>query len=752
MESTTVRTMTVTSTPETHLAFTNFAYCSSANLRQFAVPGTADLFLANVADVFILSLSYPFLNYTNEGILICYGVELESGLVDCSFFSGWHARVSTDDTVTVTRFVPPENFDLTLLSLELEFVKKGTKTKNEEVDAVQLSTQLKRKFIAQVLTVGQRATFEYHGTNYVFTVSRAVTEADNLSNGIERGMICEDTYIVFEASNATGIKIMNQRDAATSKIFKEKEFNLESLGIGGLKQEFVNIFRRAFASRVFPPHTWNRLGGKHVKGVLLYGPPGTGKTLLARQIGKMLNRKEPKIVNGPEVLSKFVGETEKNVRDLFADAENDQRSLGEASDLHVIIFDEIDAICKARGSSRDGTGVHDSIVNQLLTKIDGVEALDNILLIGMTNRMDMLDEALLRPGRLEVHIEIGLPDEAGRLEILQIHTKMMKENSFLAPDVNRQELAARTKNYSGAELEGVVKSAMSYALNRNLNREDLSKPVDEENIKVTMEDFLHALSEVKTAFGASTKDLEVSRPNGFVDCGDRQRLIYESVMFLVERVKAKGRGGPPVTCLLHGPSGSGKTALAATIGIDSEFPYVKIVSAETLNGPHESQRCAHITKVFEDAYKSPLSIVILDNIERLLHYTEIGPRFSNETTHTLLKFLGKTPPERSKLLVLGTTSELTFLKSVGLRKAFSVAYSVPLLRTEDAKKVLEQLSVFSDDDIDEAAQALNDIPIKQLYTVIGMAAERGGRFKDSVTEKLNITHFLDCLEEVTAYV
>ncbi|KAA8526831.1 hypothetical protein F0562_008940 [Nyssa sinensis] len=110
-------------------------------------------------------------------------------------------------------------------------------------------------------------------------------------------MLSADSCIVFEAPNSSGIKIVNQREAASSNIFRHKEFNLQSLGIGGLNAEFADIFRRAFASRVFPPHVTNKLGIKHVKGMLLYGPPGTGKTLMARQIGKMLNGKEPKLCN-----------------------------------------------------------------------------------------------------------------------------------------------------------------------------------------------------------------------------------------------------------------------------------------------------------------------------------------------------------------------------------------------------------------------------------------------------------------------
>ncbi|KAM3405422.1 hypothetical protein ACQJBY_008106 [Aegilops geniculata] len=584
------------------------------------------------------------------------------------------------------------------------------------------------------MTSGQRVPFEFYGTNYIFSVNQALLEGQEGSTPLDRGFLSSDTYIIFEAAPNSGIKVINQKEAASSKLFKDKEFNLEKLGIGGLSSEFTDIFRRAFASRVFPPHVVSKLGIKHVKGMLLYGPPGTGKTLMARQIGKLLNGKDPKIVNGPEVLSKFVGETEKNVRDLFLDAENDQKAQGDHSDLHVIIFDEIDAICKSRGSSRDGTGVHDSIVNQLLTKIDGVEALNNVLLIGMTNRKDLLDEALLRPGRLEVHIEINLPDENGRLQILQIHTSKMRESSFLSPDVNLQELAARTKNYSGAELEGVVKSAVSFALNRQISMDDLTKPLDEESIKVTMEDFVNGLHEITPAFGASTDDLERCRLHGIVDCGKAHQHIFQRAMLLVEQVKVS-RGSPLVTCLLQGSAGSGKSALAATVGIDSDFAYVKIV--------------------FEDAYKSQFSIIILDDIERLLEFVAIGPRFSNLISQTLMVLLKRVPPKGKNLLVIGTTSETTFLDSIGMSGVFSVTYEVPKLTKEDAAKVLRHLNVFDEGDVETAAEALDDMPIKKLYTLVEMAAQgpQGGSAEAIYAgeEKIDLNHFFSILSDIIGY-
>lgn len=245
-------------------------------------------------------------------------------------------------------------------------------------------------------------------------------------------------------------------------------FNFEQLGIGGLDSQFSDIFRRVFTSRMCPPEEAQELGLKHVKGIVLYGAAGTGKTLIARKIGEILGCRTPKIVNGPEILSKYVGESEDNIRKLFADAEEDEKVNGINADLHLIIFDEIDAICKTRGTVKNSTGVADTIVNQLLTKLDGVNQLNNILVVAMTNRLDMLDPALLRAGRLEVHIEIPIPDEKGREQIFTIHTKKLKESGKLAKDVDCATLAAMTPGITGATIEGIVRCAIQTAMYENM--------------------------------------------------------------------------------------------------------------------------------------------------------------------------------------------------------------------------------------------------------------------------------------------
>ncbi|OAE30121.1 hypothetical protein AXG93_1112s1390 [Marchantia polymorpha subsp. ruderalis] len=726
-------TMKVMNSPGTDCALTNCAYVSPSDLPRFVLRQGLSSGLGLVG------------NSMQGDVLDKYQQRVKSSNLVQSASMLFIAEMS--------RFVPPERgFNLVLLTVELEFVK--FRGKPEQLDAQILAKELQKRFAGQVLTVGQKVTFEYVGTNYTFCVNQTLLEGNSGNDDSTRGILTSETHFMFETPGNSGIKMLNQSGGSSTNLFKSKDFNFQKLGIGGLDNEFQDIFRRAFASRVFPPHVISKLGIPHVKGMLLWGPPGTGKTLIARQIGKMLNGREPKIVNGPEILSKFVGETEKNVRDLFADAEKDQREHGDGSELHIIIFDEIDAICKARGSTRDGTGVHDSIVNQLLTKIDGVESLNNILLIGMTNRKDMLDEALLRPGRLEVQIEIGLPDEKGRVQILNIHSNKMKQNSFLSENVNLEELAARTKNFSGAELEGLVKSAVSFALNRQVNFDDLNQSLDEDNIKVTMDDFLHALQEVKPAFGAAISSLEMCRLNGMLDCGPRHKRIQETGMALTEQVKTSERT-PLLSCLIEGPSGSGKTALAATIAIDSDFPFIKIVSAESMVGLTESTKCGIIGKIFEDAYKSPLSIIILDDIERIIEFVNIGPRFSNLILQTLLVLIKRVPPKGRKLLVIGTTSMRSVMESMDVVSAFNVAVHVPMLNHEDIKKVLAGLNVFAPRDVDSALAVLDEeMPIKKLLTLVEMSAQgKSGEGAEAVyagKEKIDISRFVDCYNDLAS--
>ena len=348
------------------------------------------------------------------------------------------------------------------IDLEVAFIRKG-EVAPQAYDTAEMAKLFARAFENHIFTTGQLLVFEFKGMNLLTTVTgvevvelHEIQQRSNAgapggqgaahSSRSDRGILIAQTQINFSAARDGGVKLKASGNRPPPNAILQPNFKFEDMGVGGLDKEFANIFRRAFASRIFPPALVEKLGIQHVKGMVLYGPPGTGKTLLARQIGKMLNAREPKIVNGPEVFNKYVGGSEENVRKLFADAEAEQKAKGDESQLHIIILDELDAMVRQRGSGGAGaTSAGDNVVNTLLAKLDGVEQLNNILVIGMTNRLDMIDEALLRPGRLEVHVEVSLPDEFGRRQILNIHTSKMRTNGVMDTDVNIDELAALTQ-------------------------------------------------------------------------------------------------------------------------------------------------------------------------------------------------------------------------------------------------------------------------------------------------------------------
>jgi len=188
----------------------------------------------------------------------------------------------------------------------------------------------------------------------------------------------------------------------------------------------------------------------------LFGPPGVGKTLLAKAAATESGANFI-AVRGPEILSKWVGESEKAIREIFRRA----RQVAPT----IVFFDEIDAIAPARGMRHDTSGVTDRIVNQLLTEMDGIVPLQNVVVIAATNRPDILDPALLRPGRFDKIIYVPPPDKKARLEILRIHTR----HTPLAEDVDLEEIAEKTEGYSGADLEALVREAALAALREDIN-------------------------------------------------------------------------------------------------------------------------------------------------------------------------------------------------------------------------------------------------------------------------------------------
>lgn len=593
--------------------------------------------------------------------------------------------IKTSDGLSVT--VEPINRDsvgglaLVGVNLSIDLIKR----KNVAISEDEVVEYVHERFKTYLFCENQVLACDFQGTS----IRLVVTGVELVSVGEEKREFRDRGFIVSEIETTVTVKVGPKDEAIiqfkpTSRKSRNTlaKINFLDMGIGGLDKEFEQIFRRAFVSRSFPPHLVKQLNLDHVKGMLLHGPPGTGKTLIARKIGEMLNARPPKVVDGPSVFSKFVGETEQNIRDLFADAEAEYLSHGEESELHIIIFDEIDAICKARGSVNSGTGVHDTVVNQLLSKIDGVDSLNNILIIGMTNRKDMIDPAILRPGRLEVHVEIGLPDEAGRRDIFKIHTSELRDNKVLSEDVDLAELASLTKNYSGAEIKAVVRDARSFAMYEKIDLTSKSAGgmfSGIETFNVTRQHFLQAVHEVQPAFGIQEDQLTSYIRGGIIPFGTDVEHVLSVGRKMIAQLRSS-ENTSLLSLLLEGKAGSGKSALAAHLGIESDFPFVKVITANDMVGYSETNKLGVIAKVFDDAYKSPLSLIVLDNIERLLDYVRIGPRFSNTILQALMVLTAKFPPrEGCKLMIVGTTSDSELLDDFCLRSSFQVNVKVPLV-------------------------------------------------------------------------
>lgn len=467
------------------------------------------------------------------------------------------------------------------------------------------------------------------------------------------GIFNDETDVQF-IQDKLPIQIVNSK--RTQQLFR-KSINLMDLGIGGLNEQFETIFRKAFASRMLPKKVREELGINHVRGMLLYGPPGTGKTKIARELGKLLNCSEPKVVNGPSLLNKYVGSSEENVRKLFADAISDNKAGVEG--LHLIICDEFDAVARKRGLRNDGTGTGDQVVNQFLTMIDGVDALDNILLICMTNRKDIIDEALLRPGRLEVQIEISLPDEKGRVEILKIYTRGMMTNGRLSADVDVSELARKTVNMTGAELEGLVRTATSYAISREISLDTHDQnPVI--NPIVCMNDFDRALLEIKPQFGQASDLVKNIWERIDETLFDDLSVSISELMEFFNGVQ----NGKVLSLLLHGVEN--KTYLSCHLARLIGFPTIQIIS--TLNSSFSK---SDILEGLDKCRTTKQAVLILDDLEGIIQWNDVGNVYDNSVFQTIRNTLKCFIQKDQQLIIIANTGNYRAIEKLGLINIFS---------------------------------------------------------------------------------
>ncbi|CAA0832595.1 Cell division control protein 48 homolog E [Striga hermonthica] len=391
---------------------------------------------------------------------------------------------------------------------------------------------------------------------------------------------------------------------------REDEDRLDEVGyddVGGVRKQMAQI-RELVELPLRHPQLFKSIGVKPPKGILLYGPPGTGKTLIARAVANETGAFFF-LINGPEIMSKLAGESESNLRKAFEEAEKNAPS--------IIFIDEIDSIAPNREKTQGE--VERRIVSQLLTLMDGLKSRAHVIVMGATNRPNSIDPALRRFGRFDREIDIGVPDEVGRLEVLRIHSKNMK----LSDDVDLEIIAKDTHGYVGADLAALCTEAALQCIREKMDVIDLEDDsIDAEilnSMAVTNEHFHTALG---TSNPSALRETVVEVPNViWEDVGGLEnvkRELQETVQYPVEHPEKFEKFGmsPSKGVLFYGPPGCGKTLLAKAIANECQANFISVKGPELLTmwfGESE----ANVREIFDKARQSAPCVLFFDELDSI---------------------------------------------------------------------------------------------------------------------------------------
>ena len=563
-------------------------------------------------------------------------------------------------------------------------------------------------------------------------------------------------------TDSTEIEISEQpAEQLTSKADEDRETpSVTYEDIGGLDRELEQV-REMIELPMRPPELFQQLGIEPPKGVLLHGPPGTGKTLMARAVANEIDAYFTDI-SGPEIMSKYYGESEEQLREVFEEAEENSPA--------VIFIDEIDSIAPKRGDTSGD--VERRVVAQLLSLMDGLEERGQVIVIGATNRVDAIDPALRRGGRFDREIEVGVPDKGGRKEILQVHTRGMP----LVEGIDLDQYAESTHGFVGADIAQLSKEAAMNALRRI--RPELDLEEDEidadtlEKLQVTEQDFKQAMkgiepSALREVF-VEVPDITWEDVGGLEETKERLRetiqwpLEYPGVFEQMDMEAAKG-------VLMYGPPGTGKTLLAKAIANESQSNFISIKGPELLN-KYDGESEKGVREVFEKARSNAPTVVFFDEIdsiagERGQHSGDSG--VGERVVSQLLTELDGLE-ELEDVVVIATTNRPDLIDPALVRPGrLDRHVHVPVPDREARKKILDvhtrHKPLADDVDLDDLAGRTDGYvgaDIEAVCREASMAASR--EFINSVDPedvdesvgnvRVTAAHFDQALDEVAASV
>ena len=523
--------------------------------------------------------------------------------------------------------------------------------------------------------------------------------------------------------------------------------------LGGLKNEVKKI-REMVELPMRHPELFEKIGVEAPKGVLLYGPPGTGKTLLAKAVAGETNAHFV-YLSGPEIMGKHYGESEERIREIFTQAEENAPS--------IIFIDEIDSIAPKRDEVSGE--LEKRIVSQLLTLMDGMKSRGKVVVIAATNRPDSIDPALRRPGRFDREIEIGIPDDEGRSDILSIHTRGMP----IDEKVDLKQISKITHGFVGADLEVLAKEAAMRSLRRIIDDEKIDLGEDKisseilQKIEITSEDFRDALKEVRPS---ALREVQVQIPNvSWDDVGGLDELkeeLREAVEWPIKHKEAFDYVDvqTPKGILLHGPPGTGKTLIAKALAKMTESNFISIKGPELLSKwVGESEK--GVREIFRKARLAAPCIIFLDEVDALVPRRGSGGSESHVTESVVSQILTEIDglEELHNVLIVGATNRLDIVDDALLRPGrFDRIIEVPNPDAKGRKNIFEihtkKKPLSSDVDITKLVELTDGFSGAEIAAVANRAAIAalkkyvGGKAQNVKDIKISQEELIDAIDKV----